>query len=250
MSASRWNAEAYDRVSAPQQEWAEELFGRLELRGDERILDAGCGSGRVTGKLAARLPRGEVVGIDSSAEMIELARQRFPDLDLRRGNLLELDAVGEFDVVFSNAVFHWIGDHQRLFDNLAGALRPGGRLEAQCGGMGNIAKLKAVIDALSGDSRFAEYLSDLTREWNFARPADTELRLRRAGLEATRAWLEPSPMKPPEPRAYLETVCLRQPLELLPESLHDAFIDAVIARTGRRPTLDYVRLNISARKPG
>lgn len=246
--STRWNAADYDRVSVPQRVWAERLFERLDLRGDERILDAGCGSGRITGKLAAMVPSGEVVGVDSSAEMIALARERFTGLDLRQGDLLELEATGEFDLVFSNAVFHWITNHERLFEVLAGALRSGGRIEAQCGGYGNIARIKAIIEAVAGDSRFAEHLAGLTDDWNFARPADTERHLARARFEQARAWLEDSPLIPPEPRTYLETVCLRQPLELLPEALHGAFIDAVMARTGRRPTLDYVRLNISARK--
>ncbi|MGI8728017.1 MAG: class I SAM-dependent methyltransferase [Solirubrobacterales bacterium] len=246
--STHWEAVDYDRVSSPQRSWAEQIFARMELRGDERILDAGCGSGRITGKLAAMVPDGEVVGVDSSEEMIALARERFPDLDLRLGDLLELTDEDGFDLVFSNAVFHWISDHERLFEVLARALRPGGRIEAQCGGYGNVARIKAIIEALTGDARFAEHLAGLTVDWNFARPADTERHLDRAGFSRARAWLEQAPVAPPEPRAYLETVCLRQPLDLLPEGLHAAFVDAVMARTGRRPMLDYVRLNISAQK--
>lgn len=246
--STHWEAVDYDRVSSPQRAWAEQIFARLELRGDERILDAGCGSGRITGKLATLVPDGEVVGIDSSEEMVAMARERFPGIELRLGDLLELTDHGQFDLVFSNAVFHWIGDHERLFEVLARALCPAGRIEAQCGGYGNVARIKAIIEALAGDARFAEHLAGLTVDWNFARPADTERHLARAGFGQGRAWLEDAPVAPPEPRAYLETVCLRQPLDLLPEGLHKPFVDAVMARTGRRPTLDYVRLNISAQK--
>ena len=136
-----WDAGTYDRVSTPQQEWARPVVARLGLRGDETVLDAGCGSGRVTEVLLDALPRGEVIAVDGSAAMVAEARAQLGEerVSYIHSDLLDLDLDEAADAVFSNAVFHWITDHERLFKRLRSALRPGGRIEAQCGGEGNVA---------------------------------------------------------------------------------------------------------------
>ena len=146
-----WDAATYDRVSTPQVEWAERVLDRLPLRGDETVLDAGCGSGRVTRMLLDRLPRGHVVAVDSTASMVEHAKAA---LDPERAtvfqaDLTELELDEPVDAVFSNAVFHWIRDHDLLFERLHAALRPGGRLVAQCGGQGNVERLHRVANQLA-----------------------------------------------------------------------------------------------------
>lgn len=249
-----WDASTYHRMADNQEEWGREVLARLELRGDETVLDAGCGSGRVTRLLAERLPRGRVVGVDASPSMIEAARENLADLsdrvDLRAGNLLELDLVAELDAVFSNATFHWIPDHRLLFERLHTALRPGGVLEAQCGGEGNVAEWTRAIEATVGDERFAPYFRDMQTPWNFASVADTRSRLQRSGFEVGEVWLEERTFVPPEPREYVRTVGLSSHLPRLPEPLRDEFIDVVLGSVLRPLTLEYVRLNISARKPG
>ena len=150
-----WDARTYDRVADPQTRWGAVVLDRLPLDGDERVLDAGCGSGRVTELLAARLPRGRVVALDGSPSMIEAARDRLAPFGDRieyvvadLGRPLPID--GTVDAILSTATFHWVPDHDALFANLAAVLRPGGRLVAQCGGAGNIATVKAVL-ATIGD---------------------------------------------------------------------------------------------------
>src|SRR3954469_18084316 len=140
-----WDGAAYDRVSTPMERLAREVLERVELEGGETILDAGCGSGRVTEILVERVPRGRVVGVDASASMIDAARERLgAGADLRVADLVRLDLGGEtVDGVFSTATFHWIADHDALFVSLRRALHPGGRLVAQCGGAGNIASVHA-----------------------------------------------------------------------------------------------------------
>ncbi|HVL30722.1 MAG TPA: methyltransferase domain-containing protein [Solirubrobacteraceae bacterium] len=247
-----WDADAYHRVSDPQVAMARPVIDRLALRGDESVLDAGCGSGRVTRMLLERLPRGRVIAVDASEEMIarareELAAQR---ADVRLADLTQLRLRDDerVDAVFSNATFHWVLDHDALFAALAAALRPGGRLSAQCGGEGNVEAIRAAAMRAADDAGLAERFAGWARPWNFAGPEATERRLVAAGFEDVRCWLQPWPVQPDEPRAYLETVCLGPHLERLAPAEREPYLDAVMARLGEAPTLDYVRLNIVARR--
>jgi trans-aconitate 2-methyltransferase len=244
-----WDASTYDRVSDIQAEWSLEVIDRLDLQGDETVLDAGCGSGRVTKLLLESLPRGRVIGVDSSASMVEKAREALPDrTEFIVSDLLDLELTEAVDAIFSNATLHWILDHRRLFERLFAALRPGGRLEAQCGGLGNLDEFLNSLENVNGDERFAPYVRGIASTWNFASPGDTELRLRAAGFESERCWLEDRLEKPREPRDFLRVVCCGSHLERLPEDLHEPYLDAVLEYTPRPLTLDYVRLNISARR--
>jgi trans-aconitate 2-methyltransferase len=245
-----WDASSYDRVSDLQERWSYAVIDRMHLRGGETVLDAGCGSGRVTRLLVERLPQGRVIGVDASRSMIEKAREALgADVELIVRDLLELELDQQVDAIFSNATFHWILDHRRLFERLHAALRPRGALEAQCGGIGNLDEFLNSTENVNGDERFAPYLRGITSTWNFASPGDTELRLRAAGFEQARCWLEERLEKPREPREFLRTVCLGPHLDLLPESLREPYLDAVIEVIPRPLTLDYMRLNISARRP-
>jgi trans-aconitate 2-methyltransferase len=255
-----WDASTYDRVAGLQEEWGREVLARLDLRGDETVLDAGCGSGRVTKHLAARVPRGTVIGVDGSPSMIEEARKRLETdagedagrlsarIELIVADLLTLELPEPVDAIFSNAAFHWIRDHDRLFRRLHGLLLPGGALEAQCGGQGNIAEFERAVDAICGDERFAPYLRGERRAWNFASPADTETRLARAGFADLRIRLVPKRVSPSQPRDFLRASALAWHLDRLPPELHDEFIDAVVGSMPRPLVLEYVRLNISARR--
>lgn len=246
-----WDAATYDRVADPQEEWGRGVLDRLELSGDETVLDAGCGSGRVTRVLLERLPRGRVIGVDASASMIEKAREELGErVKLIVSDLLQLELAEQVDAIFSNATFHWIIDHERLFERLLAALRPGGALEAQCGGIGNVAGFLRTVDAVSGDERFAPHLRGVAASsWNFASPGDTETRLRGAGFAEVRCWLEEHRVRPRDPKGYLRSVCLGPHMERLPEHMQGPFVDAVLEFETRPLTLDYVRLNISARRP-
>jgi trans-aconitate 2-methyltransferase len=243
---SEWDAPTYDRVADPQTGWGVTVLDRLPLAGDERVLDAGCGSGRVTEMLLARLPRGRVVALDASAAMLEEAQRRLAGhadrVEFVQGDLAQPLLIGApVDAILSTATFHWVTDHDALFRNLGAAIRPGGRLVAQCGGAGNIAGLKRVLAGL-GDG--------WTGEYHFAAPAETTERLLASGFVDVQAWLsdEPTRFEPGEAfEAFLETVCLRQHLARLPAQERPAFVKAVAARMPA-PELDYVRLNIMARR--
>ncbi|CAN5592965.1 class I SAM-dependent methyltransferase [soil metagenome] len=246
-----WDAETYDRVSDPQYDWGMEVLGRLELTGDERVLDAGCGTGRVTAELAKRLPDGRVLAVDGSPSMLAKAREALGDrVDYMEADLAELELADPVDVVFSTATFHWLTDHKSLFRRVNTSLKPGGRLHAQCGGAGNVARLAEAIAVAAARPELAPHFQGMEAMWNFAAAEETAERLRRAGFEDVDAWLEPKPLDPAEPREFLRTVTLGPHLHHLPAELHDAFIDAVFAEMGEPLTLDYVRLNMQAKVPG
>ncbi len=240
-----WDAGAYDRVSDPMARWGAGVLERLALAGDETVLDAGCGSGRVTEHLAERLPAGRVIALDGSPAMLEAARGRLSRFG-RRVAYLEADLArplpldeASVDAILSTATFHWVGDHDALFKHLAAVLRPGGRLVAQCGGKGNIATVLRAI-AAAGDP--------WPGPWTMAGPAETRRRLEAAGFTSVKTWLhdEPTQIERGEPlREYLRTVILGAHLERLPEDRRGAFVDAVAAGLPDG-VIDYVRLNIVA----
>jgi trans-aconitate 2-methyltransferase len=247
VSAREWNATSYDRTSAPLEALGLEVLDRLELCGDESVLDAGCGSGRVTEALVERIPRGRLIGVDGSAAMIATARRRLGDrAELLVCDLCDLSIAPPVDAVLSTATFHWIPDHARLFSRLHAALRPAGRLVAQCGGDANIAALHAVIDAVCERVPFAEHLAGWRGPWRFAGPAETEAALLGSGFTTAQCWLETRPVTPEGPREYLETIILGGHLDRFPPGLRAPFVTAVHAGVGARPTIDYVRLNIDA----
>lgn len=245
MPTREWDAPTYDRVSAPQFRWGLAVLDRLELNGDERVLDAGCGSGRVTEKLLERLPRGTVVALDGSEAMLAEARRRLA-AHLDRVELVcadlgrPLPAMAPVDHILSTATFHWVPDHDTLFRHLAAAVRPGGRLVAQCGGAGNVESVRSAARRLDGGWEGPQ---------NYATAEATRERLEAAGFVEVQTWLhdEPTPFEAGEQlTTFLRTVILGAHLQRMPAERHDAFVDAVAATLGPQPVVDYVRLNILA----
>ncbi len=238
-----WDARTYDRSSEPQQAWASEVLARLEgIAQDATVLDVGCGTGRVTEALPAFVPRGHVLAMDASADMVALARRRLGErAEVWCQDVLELDLVEPVDAIVSTATLHWVTDHDCLWVRLARALRPGGVLEVQCGGEGNIDGVREVIEAVARDT--APELVGWS-PWVFAGPQETERRLREAGFTVTRCWLEERPTNPLDVAAFVRTSILAAHLERLPEDRRERFAAAVVA--GVRLPLDYVRLNVSA----
>ncbi|HTA32275.1 MAG TPA: methyltransferase domain-containing protein [Solirubrobacteraceae bacterium] len=243
MTGTPWDARTYDRSSEPQQAWAADVLARLEgIAPDATVLDVGCGTGRVTEQLLALVPSGRVLALDASADMVELARRRLGGrAQVWFQDALELDLDEPVDAIVSTAALHWVPDHDRLWMRLAGALRPGGVLEIQCGGEGNIDGVREVIDAVARD-RAPELLG--WSPWVFAGPRETEQRLRDAGFTAIRCWVAERPTYPQDVDAFVRTSILAAHLERLPVERREPFAAAVVA--GVRLPLDYVRLNVSA----
>jgi trans-aconitate 2-methyltransferase len=236
-----WDATSYDQLPIPMTGWGLAVLDRLKLRGDETVLDAGCGTGRVTEALRERLPQGHVIALDASPSMLAQARERLGDdrVSCLPHDLLEPLPIDPVDAILSTATFHWVPDHDQLFANLAAVLAPGGPLVAQCGGSGNIANVTGALEALgipSGNRVFAT--PDATRE-----------RLERAGFTDIKCWLveETTPLPSDEFERYLATVCLGGILAETPEADRSGLVHTV-AETMGEPRIDYVRLNIDAHR--
>jgi ubiquinone/menaquinone biosynthesis C-methylase UbiE len=257
-----WNAVDYHRLASPHVGWGRKVLQRLTLRGDETVLDAGCGSGRLTAELLELLPDGRVIAVDVSANMLaEAARNLEPVAGERvtflQSDLQHLTLDEPVDAIFSTAALHWVRDHPLLFERLFTALKPGGWLVAQCGGGPNIAGVRERAAALMASPPFVAYFLGWSGPWEFASDEETALRLERAGFEQIATSLEPSLVALAgydEYRDYLETVVFGAHLERLPSTgLRRQFVTALAdqsAADAQPFTLDYWRLNMRARRPG
>jgi trans-aconitate 2-methyltransferase len=255
--AHEWDAIEYEELSAPQTRWGAAVLERLDARGDEAALDAGCGTGRVTELLLERLPEGSVLAVDGSGAMVEAARRRFagePRVRVERQDLLSLEVTDPVDLVLSTATFHWIKDHERLFGRLAKVLKPGGRLVAQCGGAGNISRATRATKEVMQEERFRRYLEGWTDDKNYADAETTRARLEAAGFEEVETWLHDEHTRfgsVEELARFLGAVVLGGHMERLPEEEREPFATAVakgVAAVEDSPVLDYVRLNMTARR--
>lgn len=260
--AREWDSAAYHRLSDPQFGWALKVVKRLEslrLRGDEHILDAGCGTGRVTAEVLRRFPNCHVIAVDASENMVREARFTLQEFGGRarveQYDLLELPYRDAFDVVFSTAVFHWIKDHPQLFATLFRVLRRGGILVAQCGGGPNLQRVRDRVQQLLETPKFREYFRNWQRVWEYPGPELTRDRLQQAGFEDVSSWLEAAPVPFSEPEQYrdfLTTMILHPYLERLPAELHSEFQDELVRQAAQdQPpfVFDYWRLNMQGKKP-
>jgi trans-aconitate 2-methyltransferase len=254
-----WNSTVYHRLSGPQVSWGKKVFTRLQLRGDELVLDAGCGTGRLTAELLEAVPQGRVVGVDLSQNMLNSARQHLRADFGRRLNLVACDLLHLpfkkiFDVVVSTAAFHWVPDHDRLFRNLHDLLVPGGRLEAQCGGGPNLVDLRACANSLMAKPKFARYFAGFHEPWLFQDAEQAADTLRRAGFTAIETSVEPAPTLLDDAdhfREFVPNIIFRRHLENLPnDELRAEFIDEITQQAANdKPPffLDYWRLNLRGR---
>jgi SAM-dependent methyltransferase len=257
---SDWDATRYHRVSEPQFDWGQRVIARLKPSAGERILDLGCGTGRLTleiVKAAGGAPAPRVVGLDRSGAMLAVARaggEEASSVGYVQGDGAALPFAGAFDAVFSAATLHWIPDHPAVFRSVAGALARGGRFVAQCGGKGNLRRMLEHADAVRGLPLYREHFVGWRDPWNFADAERTASRLGAAGLAGVEAWLEEAPVDLGNAQRYADfvsCVCIRHHLERLPPGLRTPFTEELTSRAAADTpafTLDYWRLNIDARK--
>jgi len=240
-----WDARSYDALPLPHKRWGPAAIARLRLAGGETVADLGAGTGRDAEQLLTALPRGRVLAIDGSQQMLaqlndrlagQLDRLRVLQADLRE----PLPVTEPVDAVLSVATLHWLPDHTQVFSSVAGILRPGGQFVAEAGGEGNIAGVREALAGLGAD--------DGKDIWNFAGAAETRERLAAAGFTSIEVGLVPDPAhfeSADQIEAFLATVVLGAHLRDLPSAERRPFVRAVAARL-EAPVIDYVRLQISA----
>ena len=259
-SSREWNSAVYHRLSGPQVSWGKKVLSRLQLRGDEVVLDAGCGTGRLTADLLDALPRGRVVGIDLSENMLRSARQHLAQFGSRVSllscDLLHLPFERAFDGIVSTAAFHWVLDHDQLFVNLRRALVPGGWLEAQFGGGPNIQTLRKRADGLAATSDFASFFAGFREPWLFQDAEGAAQTLRHAGFVEVETLIESALTVLEDAEHYSEfvrNIILRRHLENLPtEELRTQFMARLTDQAAQDDppfSLDYWRLNLRGTVP-
>jgi trans-aconitate 2-methyltransferase len=240
MATREWDATTYDALPLPHVGWGLRVLDRMRLTGGERVLDAGCGTGRDAAALLERYPGVDLVGIDGSAAMIAAARERLGNgVELHVADLTEPLPIAPVDAVMSVAAFHWIDDHALLFANLAASMRPGARLTSDCGGAGQLAMLDAALLAVTGEPK---------RDIRFAGADETAANLIAGGFDVVSVELRPEPLRFDDPdllETYLGAVCLGGYLADLPRRAHADFLRSV-REAMPEPVIDYVRLEIDA----
>jgi len=230
MSQYKWDAADYAKNSSVQQQWARELIAKLALRGDEALLDIGCGDGTVTAEIAARLPRGSVLGVDSSADMVALAQRQFPNLRFQHADARSLPFHDEFDIVFSNATLHWVIDHAPVLRGIHASLKPGGKTLLQMGGQGNAADVVSVMDRLIALDEWRSYFEGFSFPYGFYGPVEYSQWLRKAGLQPIRIELIPKDMVQPDRAAFegwFRTTWLPY-TQRVPEDKRQAFVTQLV----------------------
>ncbi|MGO9307450.1 MAG: class I SAM-dependent methyltransferase [Spirochaetia bacterium] len=260
----RWDAADYARNSAAQRQWARELIEKLALSGNESVLDLGCGDGKVTAEIAQRLPDGRAVGLDSSGEMIRLARTAFPpsshqNLRFEDGDARTLEFEREFDVVFSNATLHWVKDHRPVLAGVARSLRPGGRMLFQMGGRGNGSEIFQVAREMAAGEQWGRWFVGFDFPWGFYGSEEYGRWCAAAGLKVRRIELLPRIMtqKGAEGLAGWVRTTWMPYTERVPADRREAFIREACARYLRAHPPDdqgnvsvrMVRLEVDAEMP-
>jgi trans-aconitate methyltransferase len=258
----RWNADEYARSSSAQLGWALELIDTLGLRGDESVLDIGCGDGKVTAELARRVPRGSVTGVDSSRDMIRCARAAWPaalhpGLTFQIADARSLRFDNRFDVAFSNAALHWVNDQRAVLTGVARALRPSGRLLFQMGGRGNGAGIFSVAAELVDSPAWRSCFRGFPFPWCFSGPDEYGPWCAEAGLRAIRIELLPRTMRQNGAEglaAWIRTTWMPYTARV-PEARRESFISEVVnLYLSRHPlaegraAVDMVRLEVEAVK--
>jgi trans-aconitate methyltransferase len=258
-----WNAADYAANSAVQQAWARELIAKFNLRGDENILDVGCGDGKVTAEIARVVPDGFVLGIDASPQMVAFAKKTFPEKQNPNLKFQVMDArkikfARQFDVIFSNAALHWVDDHEKILRGAAAVLKSGGRLIVSCGGKGNAHDVFVALRPEMRLKHWRDFFRKTPKPYFFYAPGDYEKWLPKFGFKIQKIKLAPKDATYEGANGFatwLRTTWIPY-VQRVPENLREEFIEAVTQRyvTKHPPDADgkvhvkMVRLEIDAIK--
>ena len=260
----KWDAKDYHDSSSEQQKWARELISNLKLKGKERVLDIGCGDGKITAELAGQLPDGSVLGIDNSAEMIDFARKNypskiFPNLSFCLGDARSLSFNGEFDIIISFACLHWIIDHLAVLKGVKESLRPDGKFLFQFGGKGNIAAISDIAEKVVSSEKWDNFFRGMAYPWGFHGPEEYKRWLEDTGFKVKRLALIPKDAAHKGKEglaAYVRTTFGLPYVQRLPEEMRQEFINEIVGKyiAGHPPDsegfvhLQMMRLEVEAEK--
>lgn len=267
----KWDAKTYHKISHIQETWAKELISKYEWTGDEVVLDAGCGSGRVTNIIAKTLNKGRIFAVDVDENMIKTAREKYNHLKnvfFLNSDLLNVELPEPVDVVFSNAVIHWIPNHNQLFKKFWDILKPRGKILIQCGGKGNLGKTHGILESIRMKKEFGQYFRNWKHPWNFPSSTETNSILKSIGYRKIHTDLTRKTAlfrSFEDYRLFMKTVVMKPYLSYLPSNdnnlTRDLFIDLFMKQIKRHNTdlldeksggeqhrIEYVRLNIHAIK--
>lgn len=259
-STNTWNPAEYAANSAVQLAWARELIARLKLRGDEHVLDVGCGDGKITAEIARAVPKGSATGVDSSPQMIAFARGKFPAVEFHVMDARRIQFPRRFDLLFSNAALHWVDDHEAFLRGAAAVLKPGGRLVVSCGGKGNGQEMVKALHAEMRLKRWRDYFRDMPTPYFFYSPAQYQSWLKRAHFQVNSVGLAPKDAAYDGATGlatWLRTAWLPY-TQRVPEAAREEFIAAVTRRYLAKHPADatgkvrvgMVRLEIDAVRSG
>ena len=259
----KWDAREYEKHSQGQQKWARELIEKISLKGTENVLDLGCGDGKVTADISKIVSEGSIIGVDNAAGMIKLATDRYsaaiyPNLSFQEMDAANLNFKDHFDLIFSNAVLHWVKDQKAVIKGMFKSLKQDGRVILQMGGKGNAAGIVDVLSELQTEKKWNSYFNGFNFPFYFpgtneyeALLLDCGFTLNRielipkkkdhAGIEALKGWIRTTWMP------YTERV---------PEEEREKFIDIVSKKYIERYSansngiinVQMVRLEVEAEK--
>lgn len=235
MSNYKWNAQDYSKNSKAQQKWARELIEKLQIKGNETLLDIGCGDGKITAEIASFLTDGQVTGIDSSGEMLSLATSKFPNSNYPNLKFQKMDASNiqfnqEFNVVFSNAALHWVTNHQPVLQGIHAALKPSGKVLVQMGGKGNVFQVRKSVEEIIKKGQWNEYFKNFTFPYGFYSPEEYEPWLKQAGFKVEYVSLIPKDMvheSREKFKGWFRTTWLPY-INRVPSERQEEFIESVI----------------------
>jgi trans-aconitate methyltransferase len=263
MNTHKWDAKDYQDNSAVQQKWARELITKIRLKGNETVLDIGCGDGKITAEIAKKLPDGSIIGVDNSREMIDSANKNFPQETYK--NVLfklcdakKLNFNNEFDIIFSNATLHWVENHILVLKGIKKALKKNGKILLQMGGKGNAREIIKTVNLIKNKSEWKEYFINFKFPYSFYGPDKYRILLESIGLEINYIKLINKDMthKGKEGlKGWIRTTWFPY-TNRVPENLHNLFIDEIINNYIEKHPLDdcgcthvkMVRLEVMAEK--
>jgi trans-aconitate 2-methyltransferase len=259
----KWDAKDYQNNSEVQQKWARELIAKIKLKGNESVLDIGCGDGKITAEIAKELPDGSIIGVDNSEDMIDLANKNFPyktykNVLFKLCDAKKLDFNNEFDIIFSNATLHWVKNHIPVIKGIEKALKENGKILLQMGGKGNAREIIKTVNLIKNKSEWKKYFINFKFPYSFYGPDKYRIFFDNTGLEINYIKLISKDMTHKDKEGlngWIRTTWFPY-TNRIPENLRNLFIDEIINAYIEKYPLDdngnthvkMVRLEVMAKK--